>query len=160
MSWGKTCSVYQFSSSVVFDSATPPIAAHQASLSNTNSRSLLKLIFIESVMPFNHLILCCPLLLLPSVFPSIRVFFPNDSVLLIINTSKYHSILRIKVLKLQFHHQTLQWIFRVDFLYDWLVWSCSPRDFSSTTVWKHQFFGAQPSLWSDTHIHAWLLEKT
>ena len=56
------------------DSATPWIAARQASLSITNSRSLLKLISIESVMPSNHLILCCPLLLLPSVFPSIRVF--------------------------------------------------------------------------------------
>ena len=50
-------------------------AARQASLSITNSQSLLKLMFIESVMPSNHLILCYPLLLLPSVFPSIRVFF-------------------------------------------------------------------------------------
>ena len=54
--------------------ATPWTAACQASLSITNSRSLLKLMSVESVMPFNHLILCCPLLLLPSVFPSIRVF--------------------------------------------------------------------------------------
>ena len=52
---------------------TPWTTAHQASLSITNSRSLLKLISIELVMPSNHLILCCPLLLLPSVFPSIRV---------------------------------------------------------------------------------------
>ena len=49
-------------------------AAHQASLSITNSRSSLKFVSIESVMPSNHLILCCPLLLLPSVFPSIRAF--------------------------------------------------------------------------------------
>ena len=61
-------------------SATPWTAAHQASLSITNSQSLLKLQFIESVMPSNHLILCCPLLLLPSTFPSIRVFL-NESVL-------------------------------------------------------------------------------
>ena len=54
--------------------ATPWTAAHQASLSITNLQSLLKLISIESVMPSNHLILCCPLLLLPSIFPSIRVF--------------------------------------------------------------------------------------
>ena len=54
--------------------ATPWIAARQASLSITNSQTLLKLISIESVMPSNHLILCCPLLLLPSIFPSIRVF--------------------------------------------------------------------------------------
>ena len=56
------------------DSATPWTAAHQASLSITNSRSLLKFTSITSVMPSNHLILCRPLLLLPSIFPSIRVF--------------------------------------------------------------------------------------
>ena len=60
--------------------ATPWTAAHQASLSITNSWSWLKLMSIESVVPFNHLILCRPLLLLPSVFPSIRVF-SNESVL-------------------------------------------------------------------------------
>ena len=60
--------------------ATPWTAAHQASLSITNSQSLLKLKSIESVMQSNHLILCCPLLLLPSIFPSIRVF-SNESVL-------------------------------------------------------------------------------
>ena len=53
---------------------TPWTAGHQASLSITNSRSLPKLMSIESVIPSNHLILCCPLLLLPSIFPSIRVF--------------------------------------------------------------------------------------
>ena len=60
--------------------ATPWTTARQASLSTTNSWSLLKLISIESVMPSNHLILCCPLLLLPSIFPSIRLF-SNESVL-------------------------------------------------------------------------------
>ena len=59
---------------------TPRTAAHQASLSITNSQSLLKLKSIELVMPSNHLILCCPLLLLPSIFPSIRVF-SNESTL-------------------------------------------------------------------------------
>ena len=59
---------------------TPWTAACQASLSIINSRSLLKLMYIEPVMPSNHLILCCPLLLLPSIFPSIRVF-SNESVL-------------------------------------------------------------------------------
>ena len=59
---------------------TPQTAAHQASLSITNSRSLLKLMSIKSVMPSNHLWFCCPLLLLPSIFPSIRVF-SNESVL-------------------------------------------------------------------------------
>ena len=62
------------------DSVTPWTAAHQASLSITNSWSLLKLMSIESVMPSDHLILCRPLLLLPSIFPSIRVFL-NKSVL-------------------------------------------------------------------------------
>ena len=56
--------------------ATPSAAARQASLSITNSWSLLKLTSIESVMPSSHLILCCPLLLLPSIFPRIRIFFP------------------------------------------------------------------------------------
>ena len=59
---------------------TPWTAAHQSSLSITNSQNLLKLMSIESVMPSNHLILCRPLLLLPSIFPSIRVF-SNESVL-------------------------------------------------------------------------------
>ena len=78
----------QFSCSVMSDSATPWTEAHQASLSNTNSQSLLKLMPIESVIPSNHplsspspsmsFILCHPLLLLPSIFPSIRVF-SNES---------------------------------------------------------------------------------
>ena len=63
-----------FSHSDLSDSATPWTASHQASLSITNSQSLLKLMCIESVMPSNHLILCPPLLLLPAIFPSIRVF--------------------------------------------------------------------------------------
>ena len=71
----------QFSCSVVSDSLSIPwTAASQASLSITNSWSLPKPMSIESVMPFNYLILCCPLLLLPSIFPSIRVF-SNESVL-------------------------------------------------------------------------------
>ena len=72
----------QFSRSVVSDSAAPWTAASQASLSFTNFWSLLKFMCIESVMPSYHLILCCPLFLLPSIFPSIRVF-PNESVLCI-----------------------------------------------------------------------------
>ena len=64
----------QFSRSVVSVSATTWTATHKASLSISNSLSVLKLMSIKSVIPFNHLILCCPLLLLPSIFPSIRVF--------------------------------------------------------------------------------------
>ena len=69
-----------FSRSVTSNSATPGTAARQASLSFSMSRSLLKLITIELVMPSNHLILCLPLILLPSIFPSIRVF-SNESAL-------------------------------------------------------------------------------
>ena len=61
-------------------SVTPWIAASQVSLSFTISQSLLRLMSIESMMPSNHLVLCCPLLLLPSIFPSFRVF-PNESIL-------------------------------------------------------------------------------
>ena len=81
---GQIIILYTFSSVQLLNHVrlfTPPwTAAHQASLSITNSWSLLKLMAIESVMPSNHLILCCPLLLLPSVFPSIRVS-SNESVL-------------------------------------------------------------------------------
>ena len=90
----------QFSRSVMSDSA------HQASLSITNFQSLLKLMSIESVMPSNHLILWLPLLLLPSIFPSIRVF-SNDSVL---HIRKIWSIAALA------SDQSFQWIFRTDFL--------------------------------------------
>ena len=70
----------QFSHSVVSNSATPWTAACQASLFTTNSKSLLKIMSIESMMPSSYLILCCPLLLLPSIFPIIRIF-SNKSVL-------------------------------------------------------------------------------
>ena len=70
----------QFSRLVVSDSPIPWAAARQASLSITNSQSLPKLMSIESVTPSNHLILCCPLLLLPSIFSNIRVF-SKESVL-------------------------------------------------------------------------------
>ena len=72
----------QFSRSVTSNSATPWTAAHQASLSTTNSHSLLKLMSIESAMPSSHLILCRPLFLLPSTSPSIRIF-SNESAQLI-----------------------------------------------------------------------------
>ena len=100
------------------DFATPWTAACQASLSFIISWSLLTLMSVESLMPSNDLILCCPLLLLPSIFPSIRVF-SNESVLCI-RWPKYWSIN---------FSMSFQWIFRVDFLNDWLVWSpCCSRD--------------------------------
>ena len=76
--WKKAVVVHLLSRVRLF--ATPWTAARQASLSFTISQSLLRLVSIESAMPSNHLILCCPLLLLPSIFPSKRVF-PNESVL-------------------------------------------------------------------------------
>ena len=78
----ETTSSVQFSRSVMFDSATPWTTAHQASLSIANSRSPPKPMSIELVMPSNHLILHRPLLLLPSILPSIRVFL-NESALCI-----------------------------------------------------------------------------
>ena len=79
----------QFSHSVVSNSATPRTAAHQASLSITNSWSLLKLMSIEPMIPSNHLILCCPLLLLLFNLPSIRVF-SNESGLHIRSPKCWH----------------------------------------------------------------------
>ena len=105
-------------------SVTPWTATHQASLSITNSWSLLKLISIESVMPSNHLILCCPLLLTPSIFPSIMVF------------SNFSSSYQVaKVLEFQLEHHSFQRIFRTDFLQDGLVGSpCSPRDSQESSL--------------------------
>ena len=119
---------------------TPWTAARQASLSITNSKSLLKLMSVESVMPSNHLILCCPLLLLPSVFPSIRVF-SNESVLRI-RCLKYWSF----SFSISSSNEYSGWIsFRMDWL-DPLQYKGLSRAFSNTTVQKHQFFGAQLSL--------------
>ena len=75
-------SLFQFSCSVMSDFVTPWTVACQASLSIANFQTLLKLMSIESVMPSNHLILCHPLLLLPSILPTIRVF-SNESVICI-----------------------------------------------------------------------------
>ena len=109
------------------------IAAHQASLSITNSQSSLKLMSIESVMPSSHLILCHPLLLLPPILPSIRVLvvvqasesFPPHAKSFIGNTS--HEV--GKVLEFQLEHHSFQRNLRADLLQNGLVGSpCSPRD--------------------------------
>ena len=98
--------------------ATPWTAALQTSLPFTIFQSLLRLMTIELMKPFNYLILCC-LLLLPSVFPNIRVF-SSESALCI----KWP-----KVLEFQLQHQYFQWVFRVGFLLYWLLWSpCYPKD--------------------------------
>ena len=87
--------------------ATPWTAARQALLSSTITLSLLKLMSIESVMLSNHLIICCLLLLLPSIFPSITVFQW---------VSSSYQVARVLELQLQHQHQSFQWIFRNNFL--------------------------------------------
>ena len=90
ISWALSLTSVQFSRSVVSDSLRPHELQHsQASLSITNSRSSPKPMSIALMMPFNHLILCCPLRLLPSIFPSIRVF--SDESALHIRWPKYWS---------------------------------------------------------------------
>ena len=114
-------------------------AAHQASLSITNSQSLLKLMSIESVMPSNHLILCCPLLLPLSIFPKIRVI-SNKSALRI-RGPKYWSF-SFSISPANEYSRLIS--FRIDWL-DLHAWRLS-RVFSNTTIQKHQFFDTQLSL--------------
>ena len=132
---------------------TPWTAACQASLSITNSRSLLKLMSIELVMPSNHLILCHPLLLLLQSFPASMSFQMSQlftSGGQNIGVSASTSVLPINI---------QDW-----FPLGWTGWISFrakgfSRVFSNTTVQKHQFFSAQLSLESNSHIHTWLLEK-
>ena len=117
---------------------TPWTAAHQASLSITNSWSLPKLMSIESVMPSKHLILRHPLLLPPSVFPSMRVF--SNELVLHIRWPKYWSF-SISPSNEYSGLFPLGWTGGISLLFKGLS-----RIFSNTTVQKHQFFGAQISL--------------
>ena len=133
--------------------ATPWTVARQASLSITNSQSLLKLMSIESVMPSNHLILCHPLLLLPSIFPSIRVS-SNESVLRI-RWPKYWS-LSFSISPSSEHSGLIS--FRMDWL-DLLAVKGTLKSLLQYHTSKHPFFGTQLSLWSTSAIHTWLLEK-
>ena len=133
--------------------ATPRIAAWQASLSITISQSSLKLTSIESVMPFSHLILSCPLLLLPPIPPSIRVF-SNESTLCM-RWPKDWSF-SFSIIPFKEHPGLIS--FRMDWV-DVLQSKGLSRVFSNTTVQKHQFFGAQPSSQSNSHIHTWPQEK-
>ena len=131
---------------------TPWIAAHQAPLSFTITWSLLKFMSIELVMLSYHLILCCPLLLLPSIFPSIRVFSNKSA--LPIRWPKYWTSASVLPMNIQ------SWFpLGLTGLISLLSKGVS-RNFSSTRVRKHQFFGAQPSLCSNSHINTWLLEKS
>ena len=119
---------------------TPWTAARQASLSITNSQSLFKLMSIESVMPSNHLILCRPLLLPPSTFPSIRVFF-NESVLCI-RWPKYWSF-SFSISPSNEYSGLIS--FKIDW-FDFLAVQGTLKTFLENTVQKHQFFSAQLSL--------------
>ena len=116
---------------------TPWTVVHQASLSFTVSQSLLKLMSIESVIPSNHLILCHPLLLLPSPFPSFRVF--SNELALSIRWAKYVSFSFSINLSNEYSGLitfSIEW-------FDLLESKGLSRVFSSTTVRKHQFFSAQ-----------------
>ena len=152
-------SVQQLSHVWVF--ATPWIAACQATLSITNSQSSLKLMSIKSVMPSSHLILCRPLLLLPPIPPSIRIF-SNESTTM--RWPKYWSF--SFTISLSNEYPGL-----VSFRMDWLD-LLNPREsnpilkskrfsrvFSNTTIQRHQFFGAQLSSQSNSHICTWPQEK-
>ena len=133
--------------------ATPWIAGRQVSLSITNSRSSPKLMCIKSVMPPSHLILCHSLLLLPPVPPSIRVFSTEST--LRMRWPKYWSF-SLSISPSNEHPGPIS--------LGWTGWISLQskglsKVFSNTTVQKHQFFGAQLSSQSNSHIHTWLLEK-
>ena len=126
----------------------PWTAARQASLSITNSWSLLKLMSIESEMPSNHLTLCRPLLLLPSIPPSIRVF-SNKSVLCI-RWPKYWGF-SFNISPSNEHPGLIS--FRMDWLDLLAVQGALKSLLQHHSFQKHQFFGTQLSLWSSPHIH-------
>ena len=144
------CSTRKFSSvqslSHVQLFATTWTEALQASLSITNSQSLLKLMSVETVMPSNHLILCCPILLPPSNFPSIRVF-SNESVLHI-RWPKYWSI-SFSISPSNEYSGPIS--FRMNW-FDLLTVKGLLRVFSNSTVQKYQFFGGKLSLWSSSSL--------
>ena len=132
---------------------TPWTAALQASLHFTISWSLLRLMSIELKIPSNYLILCCPLLLLPSIFSSIRVF-PNE-LDLCIRWPSIGALASALDLPVDIHG----W-FPLGLTCLISLWSKGlSRVFSSTIARKHQLFSALPSLWSSSQICTWLLEK-
>ena len=140
-----------FSCPVVSDSLWPHGLQHSSLHCPSPSPSLLKLMFIELVMSSNHLILCCPLFLLPSVFPSIRVFY--NELALCIRGPKYWSF---SISPSNEYSGLIS--FRMDWL-DLLAVQGTLKVFSNTTVQKHQFFNTQLSLQSNSHIHTWPQEK-
>ena len=133
--------------------ATPWTTARQASLSIINCRSLPKPISTELVMPSNHLIFCHPLLLLPSIFPRIRVF-SNESAFHIRWPTYWSFSSKSFPPKNTQDWSPLGWT-------GWISLQSKglSRVFSNTTVQKHQFVGTQLSLQSNSDIHTWPLEK-
>ena len=131
---------------------TPRTAAHQASLSFTISQNLFKLMSIELMMPSNHVILCHPLLLLPLIFPNIRIL-SSESALHIWWPECWSFSFSI--------NPSNKYLGLIPFRIDWISLQSKrlSRVFSSTAVRKHQFFCPQPSLWSNSHIRTWLREK-
>ena len=145
--------VVVLSRSVVANSVTPWTTACQTSLSFTISQSLLKFMSVELVVPSSHLILCRPLLLLPSIFPSIRVFpvsqvFPSGGQTT--GASASASVLPMNIQR--WVPSGLTGLISLLFKGLWGV-------FSSTTFQRNQFFGTQPALLSNPHIRTWLLEN-
>ena len=133
---------------------TPWTAAHQASLSVTNSQNLLKHMSIELVMPSNHIILCHPLLLLPSIFHRTRVF--PKSWLFVSGGKSIGASASEPVLPMNMQGWSPLGLTGLIFLQSKRL----SRIFSSITLQKHQFFSLQSSLWSNSHIYIWLLGKT
>ena len=129
-------------SSVTQSCATPWTAVHQASLSITNSWSLFKLMSIGSVMPCNHLILCRPLLLPPSIIPSIRVF--SNEWALCIRWPKHWSFSFII-------SPSNEYSGLISFRIGWF--DLLAVQGTHMSLLQHQFFSAQPSLCSNSHIH-------
>ena len=125
----------------------------QASLSFTVSQNLLTLLSIESVIPSNHLVLCCPLLLMPSISPSIRGF-SNESALPI-RWPKYWSF-SFSISPSNEYSGLIS--FRIDW-FDLLVIQGTLKSLLQHHSSRHQLFDTQPSLWSNSHICTWLLEK-
>ena len=135
----------EFNSRVQFSSVAQSLSQVQL------SRSLPKLVSVELVMPSNYLILCSPLLLLPSIFPSIRVS-SNESALASSGQSIGASALGLTMNIQSWYPLRLTALIS-------LQSKGLSRIFSSITIQKHQLFSAQPSLWYNSHIHTWLLEK-
>ena len=132
---------------------TPWTAARQASLSSSISQCLFKLISIESMMPSNHLILCSPLLLLPSIFPRIRAF--PVSLLFASGGQRIGVSASASVLSMNIQGWFPLGLTGVISLQS----KGLSRVLSNTTVQNHHYFGAQHSLWSYSHIPTWLLGK-